>query len=79
MKVIEDNLFWRKILSSPLETLRLLESFTLDPTLRELLAERVAALCEMSETPTRELVVWVSPANKTLVMGTREEHVLDIA
>ena len=73
------DLFRRAILSSSLETLELLESYPLAPYARELVAERATALREMSKTSTRELVMWVSPSNKTLVMGTREEYALDIA
>ena len=79
MNIVQYDLLRRAILSSSLETLLIIGDFPLVLQARVLVTERVAALREMSETPTRELVTWVSPANKTLVMGTREEYALDIA
>ena len=79
MNIVQYNLLRRAILSSSLETLLIIGDFPLVLQARVLVTERVAALREMSETPTSELVTWVSPANKTLVMGTREEYASDIA
>lgn len=79
MNIVQDHLLRSAILSSSLETLLEMGDFPLASQLQVLVTERVAALRELSETPTVELVTWVSPANKTLVMGTREEYALDIA
>lgn len=82
MYVIEANLLPDAVRSCSLGFLLELQEnkfFSLAPQMMVLVIERIAVLREMSEIPTRELVTWVSPANKTLVMGTLEEYLIDIA